>query len=77
MKTERNEIDTVVYHAGDATSAWLKSALDMLGQGAAMVALVGAAFALAWGGLGWYLGSQTDNPGRSMPRNRNPDAQVA
>lgn len=57
-------IDTVVYRAGDAISAWVKSALDMLGQGATLVALVGAACALAWTGLGWYLGRKADNPGR-------------
>lgn len=53
-------IDTVVYRAGDAASAWLKSALDLLGQGAAGTALVGAGFALAWGALGWYLGGRAD-----------------
>jgi len=53
-------IDTVVYRAGDAISGWLKSGLDMLGQGAVLVALVGAACALIWGVLGWYLGRQAD-----------------
>lgn len=58
-------IDTVVYRAGDATSAWIKSALDMLGQGAMLVAFVGAACALAWGALGWYLGRQADHISRN------------
>ncbi|VVM42327.1 hypothetical protein PS645_00311 [Pseudomonas fluorescens] len=53
-------IDTVVYRAGDALSGWLKTALDMFSQGAVMVALVGAACALLWGALGWYLGRQAD-----------------
>jgi AAA family ATP:ADP antiporter len=53
-------IDTVVYRAGDALSGWVKSGLDMLGQGAVLVALVGAACALIWGALGWYLGRQAD-----------------
>ena len=53
-------IDTVVYRAGDAGSAWLKSALDLLGQGAAWAAVAGAACALAWGALGWYLGGRAD-----------------
>ena len=44
----KSVIDTVVYRAGDAISAWAKSALDMLGQGAGMVALVGALCALLW-----------------------------
>lgn len=54
-------IDTVVYRAGDALSGWVKSGLDMLGQGAVLVALVGAACALLWGALGWYLGRQADD----------------
>lgn len=53
-------IDTVVYRAGDALSGWIKSALDMLGQGAMLVALVGAVCAFFWGALGWYLGRQAD-----------------
>ncbi|MCW2291458.1 AAA family ATP:ADP antiporter [Pseudomonas sp. BIGb0408] len=53
-------IDTVVYRAGDAISGWLKSGLDMLGQGAVLVATVGALCALVWGVLGWYLGKQAD-----------------
>jgi len=54
-------IDTVVYRAGDAISGWVKSGLDMLGQGAVLVALVGAFCALVWGALGWYLGRQADD----------------
>jgi len=50
----------VVYRAGDAMSGWLKSLLDMLAQGAWLVALVGAACAALWGLLGWYLGGQAD-----------------
>ncbi|MBH3338639.1 MFS transporter [Pseudomonas mendocina] len=56
----KNFIDTVVYRAGDALSGWLKSLLDMLAQGAWLVALVGAASAALWGLLGWYLGTQAD-----------------
>ena len=56
----KNFIDTVVYRAGDAMSGWLKSLLDMLAQGAWLVALVGAASAALWGLLGWYLGGQAD-----------------
>ena len=56
----KNFIDTVVYRAGDAISGWLKSLLDMLAQGAWLVALVGAVSAALWGLLGWYLGSQAD-----------------
>ncbi|HEY1029678.1 MAG TPA: MFS transporter [Pseudomonas sp.] len=57
----KNFIDTVVYRAGDAMSGWLKSLLDMLAQGAWLVALVGAACAALWGWLGWYLGTQADS----------------
>jgi AAA family ATP:ADP antiporter len=57
----KNFIDTVVYRGGDAVSGWIKTALDMLGQGAGLVALIGAACALLWAGLGWLLGRQADN----------------
>ncbi len=56
----KNFIDTVVYRAGDAASSWVKSLLDMLGQGAGLAALIGALCALLWGGLGWQLGRQAD-----------------
>lgn len=61
----KNFIDTVVYRGGDAVSAWLKTLLDGLGLGAALVALVGAGVALAWSALGWRLGrhhEQTATP---------------
>jgi AAA family ATP:ADP antiporter len=56
----KNVIDTVVYRAGDAVSAWAKTLLDMVGQGAGLAALVGAFCALAWGLLGWQLGKKAD-----------------
>ena len=56
----KNFIDTVVYRAGDAMSGWVKSLLDLLGQGAGPVAVVGAGCALLWGYLGWQLGRQAD-----------------
>ncbi|MHC8306373.1 NTP/NDP exchange transporter [Pseudomonas sp. PB3P13] len=56
----KNVIDTVIYRAGDAISAWAKSALDMLGQGAGMAALIGALCAMLWGLLGWRLGKRVD-----------------
>lgn len=64
-------IDTVVYRAGDAISGWVKSGLDMLGQGAVLVALVGAFCALVWGALGWYLGRQADD----MSKRGTPEAK--
>jgi AAA family ATP:ADP antiporter len=56
----KNFIDTVVYRGGDAVSGWAKSLLDMLGQGTALVALVGAVCAALWALTGWYLGKRTD-----------------
>lgn len=56
----KNVIDTVVYRAGDAVSGWAKTALDMFGQGAGLVAVAGAICALLWGYLGWQLGKQAD-----------------
>jgi len=56
----KNVIDTVVYRAGDAISGWGKTALDMFGQGAGLVAVAGAICALLWGYLGWQLGKQAD-----------------
>ena len=56
----KNLIDTLVYRGGDALSGWAKTLLDLLGQGAWLVAVVGAICAAAWGGLGWYLGDRAD-----------------
>ncbi|WP_462380312.1 NTP/NDP exchange transporter [Pseudomonas sp. Marseille-QA0892] len=61
----KNFIDTVVYRAGDAISGWAKSFLDMLGQGAWLVAVVGALCAALWGALGWYLGARADRQSRT------------
>lgn len=52
----KNVIDTAVYRAGDAVSAWVKTGIDALSGHPATVALAGAALALAWAGLGWWLG---------------------
>lgn len=57
----KNFIDTVVYRGGDALSGWAKSGLDLLGQGAWLAALVGAACAALWGVLGWQLGGRADH----------------
>ena len=56
----KNVIDTIVYRAGDAISGWAKTALDMLGQGAGLVAVIGAVCAMLWGLRGWQLGKQAD-----------------
>ena len=70
-------IDTVVYRAGDALSGWLKSGLDMLGQGAVLVALTGAVCALVWGALGWYLGKQADELSRRAEPQGREGARMA
>jgi AAA family ATP:ADP antiporter len=56
----KNFIDTVVYRAGDAASAWVKTGVDALGHGAALVALVGALCAAVWGACGYALGRRAD-----------------
>ncbi|MCQ4241533.1 NTP/NDP exchange transporter [Stutzerimonas stutzeri] len=59
----KNFIDTVVYRGGDALSGWVKTLLDMLGQGALLIGLVGAGCAAVWAVLGWYLGGRADRYG--------------
>ncbi|GAB3291675.1 NTP/NDP exchange transporter [Parahaliea aestuarii] len=50
-------IDIVVYRGGDMINAWGFTALTQgLGLGMAAVALVGAAIAAVWAGVGVYLG---------------------
>jgi AAA family ATP:ADP antiporter len=56
----KNFIDTVVYRAGDAASAWVKTGVDALGHGVALVALVGAACAAIWAACGYLLGRRAD-----------------
>ncbi|ALM83938.1 NTP/NDP exchange transporter [Bordetella sp. N] len=65
----KNFIDTVVYRAGDAASAWVKTAVDALGHGVAMVALVGALGAGLWAICGFLLGRATDKrqPAETKP----------
>lgn len=53
-------IDTVIYRGGDAASSWLKTGIDALGHGAAVVALLGAVCALLWAALGYALGRRHD-----------------
>ncbi|SDD50597.1 ATP:ADP antiporter, AAA family [Cupriavidus sp. YR651] len=52
----KNVIDTAIYRAGDAVSAWVKTAIDTLSGHPATVALAGAALAIVWASLGWWLG---------------------
>ncbi|OZI59671.1 NTP/NDP exchange transporter [Bordetella genomosp. 11] len=57
----KNFIDTVVYRAGDAASAWVKTGVDALGHGATLVAVVGAACAAIWAVCGYLLGKRVDS----------------
>jgi len=52
----KNAIDTLVYRAGDALGAWAFAALTAIGIGLSGVASIGAAIALLWLALAWWLG---------------------
>jgi AAA family ATP:ADP antiporter len=54
----KNVIDTAVYRGADAVSGWVKTGIDMIASSPAVVALVGAGLALAWGYTGWALARQ-------------------
>ncbi|WP_029529530.1 NTP/NDP exchange transporter [Pseudomonas sp. S9] len=56
----KNFIDTLVYRAGDAASAWVKALIDSLSNGVMVAALAGALCAAVWGFLGLYLGGQRE-----------------
>jgi AAA family ATP:ADP antiporter len=68
----KNFIDTVVYRAGDAISGWVKTLLDLAGQGAVLAALVGALCAGLWGLTGWYLARRREQPLAGMITQREP-----
>ena len=51
----KNVIDTAVYRGADAVSGWVKTGIDALASSPAVVALAGAALALAWGITGVSL----------------------
>lgn len=48
-------IDTVVYRGADATSGWVKTGVGLLVQHPAIVSILGAVLALAWGVTGVWL----------------------
>lgn len=71
----KNVIDTAVYRAGDAVSAWVKTAIDALSGHPAVVALAGAVLAIAWAALGWWLGRHHEG---QLPKATQPaDAPLA
>ncbi|CAB3908565.1 hypothetical protein LMG26858_04613 [Achromobacter anxifer] len=63
----KNVIDTVVYRAGDAASGWVKAGVDMLGHGVALIAVLGAACALAAAAVGYGLGRKADRINADEP----------
>ena len=56
----KNIIDTAVYRGGDAVSGSVKAGIDALGFGALLAALVAAALAAVWAGVGYWLGRSHD-----------------
>ena len=68
----KNVIDTVVYRAGDAASGWVKAGVDALGHGVALIALLGAACALAAAVLGYGLGRRADRPAEPLDPTKHP-----
>ncbi|MNN23386.1 hypothetical protein D3C81_1367820 [compost metagenome] len=71
----KNVIDTAVYRAGDAVSAWVKTAIDAISGHPATVALAGAGLALAWAALGWWLGRRHES--ELVPHEASPRAGAA
>lgn len=67
----KNVIDTAVYRGADAISGWVKTGIDVIASSPAVVAVAGAALALAWGYTGWSLARQhttcTPQNQRSLP----------
>ncbi len=63
----KNVIDTMVYRAGDAVSAWVKTGIDALAGHPAVVAVTGAVLALVWGLLGWWLGRRHQGAAGDAP----------
>src|SRR5690606_22086481 len=52
----KNFIDTVVYRGGDAVSAWVKRAIDVVSDSPAAAMIIGAFLAAGWGLCGFFLG---------------------
>ena len=51
----KNVIDTAVYRGADAVSGWVKTGIDAVASNPAVVAVVGAIVAVAWGVTGLWL----------------------
>lgn len=71
-------IDTVVYRGGDAVSGWIFDGLRFLGLGLQAIAFVTVPVALAWIGLGLFLGRKQQALARDVGASRLPaDASPA
>ena len=54
----KNVIDTVVYRAGDAVSAWVYAGMRSIGMSLSGIALVAVPLALIWSLIAFGLGRQ-------------------
>jgi len=54
----KNVIDTVVYRAGDAVSAWIYAGMRSLGMGLSGIALIAIPLAILWAWIAFGLGRQ-------------------
>ena len=52
----KNFIDTVVYRAGDAVSAWVYAAMRSAGLGLSGIAIIAVPLALLWAWVAFKLG---------------------
>ena len=55
----KNAVDTAVWRAGDAATAWTMNLMRAVGASVPAFAVLGAGAALAAGGLGWRLAAQS------------------
>lgn len=54
----KNVIDTVVYRAGDAVSAWVYAGMRSLGMGVSAIAFIAVPLAILWAWIAFCLGRQ-------------------
>jgi AAA family ATP:ADP antiporter len=60
----KNTVDVPIYRGADAISAQINNAVASSGAGTTGVALLGAAVAVAWSALGYWLGRRYDRAPR-------------
>jgi ATP:ADP antiporter, AAA family len=61
----KNAIDTLVHRSGDTASAWLISALRVLGLAPMQLTTLAVPVSLLWLGVAWWVGGQAQR--RSLP----------